>query len=92
MFIRDDLSLLLRKKQSLKVQYEQSVENCIVIVPVEKEMGAEISLYTLSPKDHIDFTDPMLSSTLCDVTVLAKGRFFHLSSDCLLLKEYSVSM
>lgn len=82
-FLEDKFDLL-RGKDKLTLNYNESVVNCIVLVPVEQEIGSEMTLFTFNANpSSAGFTKPQ--SCVVYVTQLEAGRYFSLTSDCLSL-------
>ena len=83
----DDGSVLLKKNSNSKIEYDASVTNCLVIASLDKEFGADISLFVLdSALNNIDF-DLGFAVKPCDVYISLRGQSYQLSSNCLAIKK-----
>ena len=81
----DKSSLLLKKNSNLKIEYDVSVTNCLIVAPYDKEFGSDISLFVLD-SSRID-VGLGFAVTSCDVEVSLQDRSHHLQSDCLEIKK-----
>ncbi|MEC8882022.1 MAG: hypothetical protein VX737_01915 [Pseudomonadota bacterium] len=83
----DESSVLLKKNSDLKIEYDVSVTNCLVVASHDREFGADISLFVFdSSLNNIDF-DLGFAVKSCDVYVSLREQSYHLSSDCLAIKK-----
>lgn len=85
--IRDKSSLLLKKNSELRVEYDLSVTNCLLVASLDKEFGSDLSLFVLDAiLENIDF-NLGFSDKPCDVDVSLIEQSYHLRSDCIAIKK-----
>lgn len=65
------------------VRYDSTISSCVVLVPVEKELGVQASLFTIEPKNSSDASSqPPRECPIKVFSADATRRTYRISSTC----------
>lgn len=70
------------------IRYDPTIASCVVLVPVEKELGVQASLFTIEPKKPADSSSQLPRE--CPIKVFsadATRRTYRLSSTCVEISD-----